>query len=65
MQTMIRLTRLGPGRYHFAGHLVERHASGWRWTKYGDPSSGGEWRRTRREATLDLMAFLGMSVEVR
>jgi hypothetical protein len=49
---------MGPGHYRFGQYVVERHASGWRWVNTRNLASGGEWRRTRREAVLDLMAYL-------
>jgi len=52
------LTRLSEGRYHVAGCLVERTPDGWRWSRYGAAGTGGEWRATRREAVLDLQAYL-------
>jgi len=55
---MITLHKLSAGTYHADGCLVERHTSGWRWSLYGDASVGGEWRSTRREAVLDLEAYL-------
>lgn len=61
-QTIISLQRVGSGFYAFTkGFFVEHQISGWRWYS-ADRAHGGEWRRTKREATLDLMSHLGMSV---
>lgn len=53
-----RLQQLRPGRYDLDGaYAIERHLDGWRWFKYADPSIGGEWRRSKREAVLDLADY--------
>jgi len=58
----MKLFKRSAGRYsttvRLVEYLVEHHDSGWRWTKGGDPSVGGEWRATKREAALDLAAYL-------
>jgi hypothetical protein len=67
----ITLQRLAAGRYVYndwrttvalemieTKYYVEKFASGWRWSSSRDASVGGEWRATKAEATLDLIAFL-------
>jgi hypothetical protein len=51
------MTRIAPGRYLDGLCVVERTDDGWRWYFTGDLSVGGEWRRTKREAVLDLRAW--------
>jgi hypothetical protein len=56
----MRLVRVAPGRYATTGggYLVERTADGWRWLSATDPSTGGEWRATKRTAADDLFDYL-------
>jgi hypothetical protein len=56
---MVRLHRLWPGQYHYNGYVVERIGNSWRWYDPNNLHRGGEWRSTKREAALDLLAFLG------
>jgi hypothetical protein len=66
MYVEARLIRLNAGRYELLNGLfsaerlfaVEHHADGWRWFRQNNPSVGGEWRSTKREAVLDLVEYL-------
>lgn len=54
------LKKLAAGSYLLPGtwYQVERFPSGWRWLDRDNLHVGGEWRATKREAVLDLEAYL-------
>jgi hypothetical protein len=58
------IKRLSPGRYETEHHSIDKTPDGWRWSAKQDPSTGGEWRSTLREAKLDLEDFLKIKLRL-